>query len=76
MADYEKRVIQGFPESEEARLRNLFCSDSGFSKRLTHLMMHLKIKAGVNFLEKAIKSIFLHGEKNPRIIRLYSSRKI
>lgn len=54
-----KRVIQGFAESEEARLRNLFSSDSGFSGRPTQLLMHLKIKAGVNFSEKAIKSIFL-----------------
>ena len=62
-----KRVIQGFAESEEARLRNLFSSDSGFSGRPTQLLMHLKMRAGENFSEKAIKSIFL--DKMPGNVR-------
>ena len=63
----KKRVVSGFAESEEARLRNLFGSDIAFARKPSQFLMHLKIKAGNNFSEKALRSIFL--DKMPQSIR-------
>lgn len=62
-----KKVIQVFAESEEVRLKKLFSGDTAFIGKPSQLLMHIRNKAGMNFSDKALRSLFL--DKMPERIR-------